>query len=389
MKKLILIIFGLGLFFQAFALKDSIGLKYNAGRTYILHKVEPKETLYSLSRRYHVSIDNIMNHNPHVKEGLKIAALLEIPVNNEPVKTEEIDNNHHVVKPSETLFSISRKYEVSVNDLKKWNKLKTNDISIGQKLIIKESGNGRVNEVNNPEEDTRYEGIKVIHTVKKGQTIFSIARKYNTAPGKIKQWNRLRNNNIDVGQDLIVGYVNKSTDEAKHDSFEPDTDKKESESPAQKEEVKEKEIVSVREKNENKELLTVNASDNKKPVFKPDPEIKTYEINDNEYDKNKLSLRERIKEKQDVKKVLENGIAQVIMGSEDTKKYLALHKSAPIGTIMQVKNEMNNLSVFVKVIGRLPDTDENKNILIRITREAYDRLGAIDEKFRVEVSYIP
>ena len=389
MKKTILFIFGISLFFQAFALKDSVGIKHNAGRSFILHKVEPKETLYSLSRRYHVSIDNILKHNPELKEGLKIATMLEIPLKNKMEKEEDNDNNLHLVEPSETLFSISRKYNVSVEDLKKWNKLKTSNISIGQKLIVnsKVDNNQRISTA----EEKKAEGIKVLHTVKRGQTIFSIARKYNTDPGKIKSWNNLINNNINIGQELIVGYVNKSNaEEEKKPMGSGEIVKVEAEKTVKKEEKENEDIKSVENHNVKHEMLTVDASaDSKKPVFKPDPEIKSYEIEDNEYDKNRLSLRERVKETKEVKKVFENGIAQVINGSEETKKYLALHKTAPIGTIMQVKNEMNNLSVFVKVIGRLPDTDENKNILIRITREAYDRLGAIDEKFRVELSFIP
>jgi len=91
----------------------------------------------------------------------------------------------------------------------------------------------------------------------------------------------------------------------------------------------------------------------------------------------------------DFRKVTEKGIAQVIDGSESTNKYLALHRKAAIGTIMQIKNEMNDLTVFVRVIGKIPATDDNKNILIKVTKVAYDRLGAIDEQFPVEITYHP
>ena len=89
------------------------------------------------------------------------------------------------------------------------------------------------------------------------------------------------------------------------------------------------------------------------------------------------------------KKVSEKGIAQVIEGSEETNKYLALHRDAAIGTIMQIKNEMNDLSVFVRVIGKIPETDENRNILIKVSKVAYDRLGAINDQFPVEITYHP
>jgi hypothetical protein len=50
---------------------------------------------------------------------------------------------------------------------------------------------------------------------------------------------------------------------------------------------------------------------------------------------------------------------------------------------------MNDLSVFVRVIGKLPETGENSTILLKISRTAYDRLGAYDSQFPVEITYHP
>jgi len=94
-----------------------------------------------------------------------------------------------------------------------------------------------------------------------------------------------------------------------------------------------------------------------------------------------------VKQENGFTEVLENGLAQVIENSKDTRKYLALHKTAPAGTILQIKNEMNNLRVFVRVIGQLPDTGNNNKILLKISKAAYDRLGAIDSRFPVVVTY--
>jgi rare lipoprotein A (peptidoglycan hydrolase) len=64
-----------------------------------------------------------------------------------------------------------------------------------------------------------------------------------------------------------------------------------------------------------------------------------------------------------------------------------MHKSAPIGSILQVKNEANGQTVFVKVIGRLPETGTNEKLIIRISRVAYEKLMATGKRFPVEVSY--
>ena len=73
----------------------------------------------------------------------------------------------------------------------------------------------------------------------------------------------------------------------------------------------------------------------------------------------------------------------------DTNKYLALHKSAPVGTIMQVKNAMNGQVVYVRVIGKLPETGANDKVIVRVSKKAYQKLGALDSRFRVDVSYMP
>ena len=85
--------------------------------------------------------------------------------------------------------------------------------------------------------------------------------------------------------------------------------------------------------------------------------------------------------------MLESGLAELIEGTEGNRKYLALHRTAPLGTILKVRNEMNNREVFVRVTGKLPDTALTDKLIIRISKSAYDRLGAIDQRFRVEVTY--
>ena len=87
-------------------------------------------------------------------------------------------------------------------------------------------------------------------------------------------------------------------------------------------------------------------------------------------------------------RVVETGLGASIDQSV-TDKYLALHKTAPVGTIMQVKNAMNGLSVYVRVIGKLPETGENNNILVRLSPRAVQKLGTADSRFRVETNYIP
>lgn len=97
-----------------------------------------------------------------------------------------------------------------------------------------------------------------------------------------------------------------------------------------------------------------------------------------------ITISESVKDKDEVK---ESGLAELIEGTDGNRKYLALHRTVAVGTILKVRNEMNNREVFVRVVGKLPETAMTDKLLIKISKSAYDRLGAIDPRFRVEVVY--
>ena len=86
--------------------------------------------------------------------------------------------------------------------------------------------------------------------------------------------------------------------------------------------------------------------------------------------------------------VTETGVATWIQeGQVNPDKYYALHRTAPIGTIIKVTNRMNNQFVYVKVVGSLPDTGENENIIIKVSQAVSSKLNALDPLFQVELSY--
>lgn len=115
---------------------DSIGVKEVNGQYFILHKVEKGEGLYAISRRYNVGVDEINKANPEAKDGLKLGQILLIPttIKKEAAKEEVI---LHIVKTGETLYAISKLYNVSVDQIKVKNKLSSNNLTVGQELIIK------------------------------------------------------------------------------------------------------------------------------------------------------------------------------------------------------------------------------------------------------------
>jgi len=315
---------------------DSVGLERKGDKVYIVHRVETKETLFGISRRYKVPMSQILDVNPDAKKGLEIGQLILVPY----VETIPLAKSGgiHVVKPSETLYFISKLYEVSVEDIKKWNNLVRNELNVGQKLrIIKEAQSkvkGDTNEGGN------------WHIVKAGETLFAVSRQYEVTIDQLRKWNDLNNNSISIGQRIKIS--------GQTDVVERATDVKD---------------------------VTKDVIKSPEKIVRPPEEVvKVGEKKDTEVVRTTSSSY--------VRKV-EDGLAAMIQGSTENKKYLALHRTAEIGTIMQVRNEMNNRVVFVRVLGKLPDIGENDNILIRISKAAYERLRAIDQKFRVEISYVP
>lgn len=146
-----------------------------------LYQVKSGDTLYSIAKKYNISVNELKTINNLSNDNLAIGQLLNVPSGLSLV-------NSYVVEKGDTLYSIAKKFDISVNKLKEYNNLTSNLLNVGQKIIIP------------VDEETTY-------VVKKGDTIYAIAREFNTTVDKIKQLNNLDNNNISIGQILIVKEV--------------------------------------------------------------------------------------------------------------------------------------------------------------------------------------
>ena len=150
--------------------------------------------------------------------------------------------------------------------------------------------------------------IEKTHVVEKGETLYSISKKFDITIQKLKELNNLDNNTLSVGQRIIY-------------SIEED-------------------------------------------------KIENNKVSD-EFSTNRVE-----------------GFASSIDGMDDSEKYLALHKTAKEGTIIFVKNQMNQNMVIVRVIGKLPDTGINEKIDIRLSKIAFEKLNAKDLIIPVELTYV-
>lgn len=294
---------------------DSIGIERVNGKVYVIHQVDKGETLYSISKRYDVSMAEIADATPEVKRGLKAGARIRVPYR-QPTVDVSSPRIHTVVK-GETLFAISQQYGVQYQQIMAWNNLDSPSISIGQKLTIGGPSPKEEKPVN------FYAEGKTMHVVQKGEGLYGIGRKYGVSVDELIEWNKLSNSNLSIGQELIVKFG-----EAKIENGDP------------------------------RPQLTQKAAQ---------PRVRQYDFD----------------------KIQENGLAAMIEGTGGSKMYMALHRTAPVGTLIALRNEMNDQIVFVRVVGKLPDTGVNDRVIIRISETAYHNIGAIDPKFRVELTYLP
>jgi len=162
------------------------------------HVVGAKETLFGLAKQYNISVETLQNANQDILAGgLQIGQVLTIPQNTANVsKTETTSSSKvaHQVVAKESLFSIARQYNVSVQDLENLNKdLLLNGLQIGQTIAIpnkRKTLDGRVRVIN---QET------IFHVVVAKETKFSIAKQYGITI------NQLESQNPEIISGLVVG----------------------------------------------------------------------------------------------------------------------------------------------------------------------------------------
>lgn len=320
MKRLLFFLLGMGVLFcsaRMFAMPvDSVGTLVREGKQYIRHEVAAGETWYAIARTYGVSFSALKVANRGSADLLKTGQILLVPVS-KSIKTKEkkhdiepvpntpdrqaepkksVVEKTHVVSAGETLFRIAGKYDVTVDDLKKWNRLTGNTVSKGQRLRILQEG--------------------------------SVPPNVNPRP---------------AGETIV-----------------PET-------PAVDKPVITNAPVPI----------TPSPEPRRENGGAPIPPTEVRSAQEPAY----VFTNGR-------KKVTEQGVAGWV-GDQDINpnRYFALHRTAPNGTIIRVTNRMNNRSVFVKVVGRLPDAGDNDDIIIKISKAAADKMGVIDQRFQVDLLY--
>ncbi len=307
---------------------DSLRLETIDGKQFIIHQVSEKETLYAISKHYGVSIMNILEFNKTADGGLEVGQILRVPY----VAKSKVQNANgivHTVAAKETLFSISKLYDVPIEDIKVQNNLSSNSLSLGQQLVIMK----KTQPYQDPVKQVQIQSVKGTHTVAAKETLFSISKQYGITVQQLKEWNGIAGYELKIDQVLLITQP----------MYQP-IDKSE---PVKSEETKSVTIV------------------------KTEPRETTIKINESTAGSDEIK---------------ESGYAELIEGTDGNRKYLALYNAAKVGTILKVRNASNNREVFVRVTGSLP-IGSSSTTIIKVSKSAFDRLGATEGKLGVEVTF--
>ena len=174
------------------AVANYIGVPYKAPNDLITNTyvVQKGDTLYSIANKLGTTVSELKKENNLTTNTLQIGEVLRIPTK----EIYEEEENIYIVKKGDSLYSIANKYNTTVEELKRINNLTSNILSIGQVLKLPSDKASNVEK----EENT------ISYTVQKGDSLYSIARKYNTTIDRIKDLNNLTTNLLSIGQVLLI-----------------------------------------------------------------------------------------------------------------------------------------------------------------------------------------
>ena len=173
------------------AVASYVGVPYSSGSSSLnTHVVKSGDTLWSIAKKYGVSVEELKEKNNLTSNALSINQVLLIPGEDESSVEVPSSSEYYTVKAGDSLYAIANKYGMSVDELKDLNNLTSNLLTIGQRLRIKKG----INEENTGE----------TYTVVKGDNLYQIALKFDTTVDALKTLNGLNNNVLSIGQVLKI-----------------------------------------------------------------------------------------------------------------------------------------------------------------------------------------
>jgi len=280
----------------------------------------------------------------------------------------------HKVGEKESLSSVGRLYGITASQLARFNgKSPSSLLSKGSVIKVPL----KMQDIN-----TSASGTAVYHVAGKGENLFKIAQTYNKVPlTQVRKWNKLSNNTVKPGQQIIVGYLNIQAEQpvaSKTLAEEHTVTEKKVETQA----VTEKPVTAINEPLKKTEVKTASpapvADIKKETVTSVTQEVPDEGFFASLYVKNDLTL---------VQKSFSGNAAtfKTISGWTDRKYYVLINYITP-GTIVRI-TASNQKSICARVLGALPETKGAEGLLLRMSNSAASVLDMKDQQFTVTLTY--
>ena len=189
----------LRLFFFFFLILGFLSFSQTTPDRFIVHKVKKKETLYSLSKIYNISIETIKEYNPLIdKIGLKRKMKLQIPIFKNKPSTEDkpvlVNYKRHVVKPKETKWRLAYEYGLKISELEKINPEIVSGLKIGQQILLP---SGKDTVINNFQNELNY------YQVKSNENLSLISQKIGISTDSIIAYNPILINSLPEEETIL------------------------------------------------------------------------------------------------------------------------------------------------------------------------------------------
>lgn len=344
-------------------LKDTIYVQYDEviGK-YAIHKVEKKQTLFSLANAYGLDLYDVYDFNPILKSRILMADdQLKMPISQKHIllNTEKLDKSKkvrpviYIAKPKDNLYKVSKTYfNLSFDDVMRLNRLTSPEIKVNQRILLGYFDNTK-------EEAEALTELKP-NTVKAEQiNLEEKFTKINPAPFTEEykvvdfvttEWVRKYGNEDNSSEKLID--LKKNIGEIK-----------------------------IKERKDDKVINTKSLE--KSDVKTPEKSITSAPRSlDNP---NVFETKAKVMKR---KMVTQNGVAQWVKTENTSGDLYVLHPSAPINSVVEITNPMTHRKIYAKVLSNMPPKLYSDDISVVVSPGVANLLGVIDSRFYVKLRYV-
>ena len=176
------------------AIANYKGYNYTEPRVQETYIVQKGDTLWNISKKLDTSVDEIKKLNNLTSNLLFVGQELKVP----NYLTVEDSNVNYIVKKGDNLYNIAKIYNTTVPELKSYNNLTSDNLSIGQVIKIPDTTS-----IITPSEDEVI-NEESVYVVQKGDTLYSIAKKFNTTVDNLKNINSIIGDVLSIGMNLLI-----------------------------------------------------------------------------------------------------------------------------------------------------------------------------------------